>query len=225
MILPLKELSITNIYGNTSNGLHKGLDMISLVGDRNVRAIKPGVVSFVGYDENGFGNYVSIMQADEYKVLYCHLNNYYVKIGDLVTEGQIIGIEGTTGNSTGIHLHLEIRETPYTTNNHINSAEYLGIKNQRGPIEFIESEEVEEKEMIERLISEYGEDVVYEALKNICEKEKNRDIVPKWAKEEFENAVEAGITDESRPQDLATRVETAVMIERAENNGVDNDTE
>lgn len=219
-MLPLKEPSVTNIYGNTQSGIHKGLDIISLAGDRNVRAIKSGVVSFVGYDEGGFGNYVSIMQADEYKVLYCHLNNYYVKIGDLITEGQIIGIEGTTGNSTGIHLHLEIREMPYTTNNHINTAEYLGIKNQKGPIEFIESEEEEENEMIEGLINEFGETIVYEALRNICEKEKNRDIVPAWAKEEFENAVEAGITDGSRPQDLATRVETVVMIERAKNNEV-----
>lgn len=214
MTLPLKEPSVTNIYGNTSNGFHNGLDMISLAGDRNVRAINSGIVSFVGYDEMGFGNYVSVLQADKYKVLYCHLNNYYVKIGDLISEGQIIGIEGTTGNSTGIHLHLEIREKPYTINNHINPAEYLEIKNQRGRVQFIEEEE---NEMIEKLISEFGEVIVYEALRNICEKEKNKDIVPEWAKKEFENAVEAGITDGSRPQDLATRVETAVMIERAEN--------
>lgn len=216
-MLPLKEPSVTNIYGNTKNGFHKGLDIISLVGDRNVRAIKSGVVSFVGYDEGGFGNYVSVMQVDEYKVLYCHLNNYYVKIGDLITEGQIIGIEGTTGNSTGIHLHLEIREMPYTFNNYINVAEYLGIKNQRGPVEFFENGNEVESQMLERLINEYGESVVYEAFKNICEKEKNKNMVPNWAKEEFNNAIEAGITDGSRPQDLATRVEAAIMVERAKN--------
>jgi len=215
-LLPLKEISITNIYGYTNNNLHKGLDMISLVNDRDVKAIKSGIVSFVGYDENGFGNYVSIIQADEKKVLYCHLERYFVTIGDLVTEGQIIGKEGTTGNSTGIHLHLEIRKEPYSSDSHINPAEYLGIKNQRGAVEFIEDKIAGDTEILKKLVDEYSEEIVYEALKNICEKEKNRDIIPKWAKEEFEDAIESGITDGTRPQDLATRVETAVMINRAE---------
>lgn len=216
-MIPLINAYITNIYGQVASDgkTHKGLDIISSVNDRNVKAIKEGIVSYVGYDATGFGNYVSISQNDGYRVIYAHLQSYQVVIGQNVKEGQIIGVEGTTGNSTGIHLHLEIRKNPFTTNDNINPAEYLGIKNQRGAIEYIENNLEEDEEVIKKLIEEYGEELVYEALKSVCEKKKNENIVPDWAKEEYEDAVKEGITDGTRPQGLATRVETAVMIERA----------
>ena len=217
MVIPLTSAYITSIYGyERSDGkIHKGLDMISDVGDRYVKAIMGGIVSFVGYDADGFGNYVSILQNDGNKALYCHLQSYSVTKGDKIEEGQIIGIEGTTGNSTGIHLHLEIRKSPYNTADHINPATVLGIENKKGPIEFINSISEEAKNMIDKLIQEYGESTVYAAFKNICDKEKNKNYVPEWASAEYEAAITAGITDGSRPQALATRVETAVMIERA----------
>ena len=216
MTMPLKNAYITNPYENIMNDgtFHKGLDMISTSGDRDVVAIKNGRVSFVGYDARGFGNYVSIEQENGYKALYCHLQSYDVVIGQNILEGEKIGIEGTTGNSTGIHLHLEIRMAPYRTIDHISPATFLGIQNRRGAIEFINDEE-SEITMLNNLIEEFGENVVYNALRNICEKEKSKDLVPEWAKEEFGAAIEAGITDGTRPQALATRVETAVMIERA----------
>lgn len=215
-MIPLRDAYITSIYGYGRNDgtFHKGLDMISGVNDRNVKAIKDGVVSFVGYDGAGFGNYISIQQNDGYRVLYCHLKSYQVKVSQLIKEGQVIGVEGATGNVTGVHLHLEIRKKPYKTEDHINPAEFLKIKNEKGPVEFINNIE-EEKGLLSKLINEYGEETVYSAIRNICEKERYKNLVPGWAKEEFKKAVEAGITDGSRPQSLATRVETAVMIERA----------
>ena len=115
MILPLKDTKITSEYGiiRKDGKLHKGIDLISLSGDRNVKAIRGGVVSFSGYDRTGFGNYVVILQEDGYKTLYCHLKSYNVNKGDAIEEGQAIGIEGMSGNSTGVHLHLEIRKSPY----------------------------------------------------------------------------------------------------------------
>lgn len=213
-MIPLENAYITSIYGKSraDGKIHKGLDLISKSNDKNVKAIKPGIVSFVGYDEYGFGNYVSIQQEDNYRTLYCHLNSYNVKIGEKIKEGQIIGIEGTTGNSSGVHLHLEIRKSPFNSDDHINPADYLGIENRLGFIIYIESED---DKMLQRLIDEFGEDIVYNALKNICYKEKNKNIVPNWAKEDYNDAINEGITDGSRPQSLATRVETAVMIERA----------
>lgn len=127
---------ITSPYGITrSDGkLHKGIDIISTSGDREVKAIKAGIVSGIFNDPTGFGNYVSIQHLDGARALYCHLESFRCKKGDIVKAGDVIGIEGSTGNSTGIHLHLEIREKPYLPHYHINVANYLGIPNIRGDI-------------------------------------------------------------------------------------------
>ena len=139
-------------------------------GDRNVKAIRSGVVRVTPYEKDGFGNYVSIQQEDGFRALYCHLEKVLVKSGDIISEGQVIGIEGMSGNSTGIHLHLEIREAPYETDNHINVASYLGIKNQKGKVEYIGSED------------------------EIMEKRYNSvDEVPEWGRETISKMVNLGI--------------------------------
>ena len=134
-MLPLKNPKITSEYGVNRNGkIHTGLDIISASGDRQVRAIAGGVVSVVAFDRYGYGNYVSIKQPDNYRTLYCHLESTSVKVGQTIKEGDLIGIEGTTGNSTGIHLHLEMRKAPYSSKDHIDVAKYLFIKNQKGAV-------------------------------------------------------------------------------------------
>lgn len=144
MILPLNNCKITSRYGivRKDGKVHKGVDFISTSGDMNVKAIRKGVVSFAGYDSTGFGNYVVILQEDGFKALYCHLKSYSVKENDFVEEGQIIGIEGSTGNSTGVHLHLELRKAPYGRDDHIDVAEYLYIKNENGPATYKDNYEL-----------------------------------------------------------------------------------
>lgn len=147
MILPLNNCKVNSPYGvyRTINGvksLHKGIDFISTSGDRNVKAIRGGVVSFAGYDSTGFGNYIVILQEDGFKALYCHLKSYNVKEKDSIDEGQIIGIEGTTGNSTGVHLHLELRKAPYGRDDHVDVAEYLYIKNENGLVKHKDNYEI-----------------------------------------------------------------------------------
>lgn len=139
---PLNNARITSPYGieRTINGkksVHKGIDFVSDSGDREVKAIADGVVRGNFNDPSGFGNYVSIQHEDGTRALYAHLESFKRNVGDKVKAGDVIGIEGTTGSSTGIHLHLEIRDTPYMPRNHINVAEYLGIKNEVGPMEEI----------------------------------------------------------------------------------------
>lgn len=68
-------------------------------------------------------------------MLYCHLESILISKGELIELGQVIGIEGRTGNATGIHLHLELRESPYNSNNHISPASYLGILNKVGKVQ------------------------------------------------------------------------------------------
>ena len=135
MRLPLKDCYVTSPYGVVrSNGkVHTGIDLISKSGDREVRAIKGGVYRGKYWDAYGYGNYVVVEHDDGMKALYCHLKSVEsISVGKRIEEGQLLGIEGTTGNSTGVHLHLEIKENPYTGKFHKNIAEYLGIENAVG---------------------------------------------------------------------------------------------
>ena len=58
----------------------------------------------------GYGNYIVIAHTGGYSTLYGHLKTIGVKVGDQVHQGQVIGTEGSTGNSTGAHLHFELRQ-------------------------------------------------------------------------------------------------------------------
>lgn len=142
-MLPLKNCKVTSPYGvkRTINGktsIHKGIDLISESGDVEVKAIRAGVLRGNFQDPAGYGNYTSIEHTDGTRALYCHLKSFKRKAGEMIKEGEVIGIEGSSGNSTGMHLHLEIRDTPYLQHDHINVADYLGIKNDYGLVQIIE---------------------------------------------------------------------------------------
>ena len=154
-MLPLKDCKITSPYGieriiDGVKSVHKGIDLISNSGDREVKSIGDGVIRGNFNDPNGFGNYVSIEHLDGKRVIYAHLASFKKKKGDMVKAGDVIGIEGSTGRSTGVHLHLEVRETPYLQHNRINVADYLGIKNEIGLIEKKELTKDEQKELIKK---------------------------------------------------------------------------
>jgi murein DD-endopeptidase MepM/ murein hydrolase activator NlpD len=72
-------------------------------------ATRAGRVFFVGYQENGAGNYVWIDHGDGYNTIYMHMTRYIVKKDQFVQAGEIIGYVGTTGRSTGYHLHFGVR--------------------------------------------------------------------------------------------------------------------
>lgn len=132
-MLPLNNCSITSIYGENRQGrFHRGMDMISASGDRLVKAISSGIVRIIAYEEDGFGYYTTIQQQDGYRAIYAHLDSINVQTGQIIEAGDVIGIEGNTGNSTGIHLHLELRSEPYSTSDSIDIATYLGIENKTG---------------------------------------------------------------------------------------------
>jgi murein DD-endopeptidase MepM/ murein hydrolase activator NlpD len=86
---------------------HTGLDLAS--SNTRIGAAADGVVAAVGAGTTGYGNYVIIAHGGGLVTLYGHLSATMVKVGDTVTQGQQIGVEGTTGNSTGVHLHFEVR--------------------------------------------------------------------------------------------------------------------
>ena len=87
---------------------HTGIDMVEPFGSP-VYAADDGVVALVGSSSSGYGNYVVIAHSGGLDTLYGHLSTAVVKVGQLVTQGQPVGLEGSSGNSTGAHLHFELR--------------------------------------------------------------------------------------------------------------------
>jgi murein DD-endopeptidase MepM/ murein hydrolase activator NlpD len=86
---------------------HTGLDLAS--SNTRISAAADGVVAVVGSGNTGYGNYVVIVHGGGLVTLYGHMSVTMVKVGQTVTQGQQIGVEGTTGASTGVHLHFEVR--------------------------------------------------------------------------------------------------------------------
>jgi len=88
---------------------HSGIDVPAPKGVKILSA-KSGVVLTSAYNSGGYGNYVVVDHGNGNTTLYAHMSSRAVKVGDVVKQGQVLGYVGTTGRSTGNHLHYEIRE-------------------------------------------------------------------------------------------------------------------
>lgn len=95
------------------NRMHYGIDIGGTAG-QNIVAIAAGTVS-VATSNSSYGNYVMINHGNGTASLYAHMSSLAVKAGETVTQGQVIGYCGSTGWSTGPHLHFEIRVNGSTT--------------------------------------------------------------------------------------------------------------
>jgi murein DD-endopeptidase MepM/ murein hydrolase activator NlpD len=87
---------------------HLGIDIAAGIGDPIVTA-DSGVIVFTGWAAGGYGNMIMVDHGNGYQTLYGHLSAVGVSCGQSVNQGQYIGNSGSTGNSTGSHLHFEIR--------------------------------------------------------------------------------------------------------------------
>ena len=87
---------------------HKGTDVAAVTGTPILSAAD-GTVSFVGFDRDGYGNYLKIRHGTHFETLYGHCSEVLVTVGQTVTAGQTVALVGNTGGSTGSHLHFEIR--------------------------------------------------------------------------------------------------------------------
>ena len=72
-----------------------------------VKAVEGGTVKFSSWDNTGYGNAIIIEHKDGSKAIYAHLNSRLVNYNDPVSKGTTIGIAGSSGDSSGIHLHFE----------------------------------------------------------------------------------------------------------------------
>lgn len=89
---------------------HDGIDIGGSVNGQAADSIGGGKVTEVGYDENGYGNYVVVDHGNGYTSLYGHLQKATVKQGDTISAGQQVGVIGSTGKSSGPHLHLRVHK-------------------------------------------------------------------------------------------------------------------
>ncbi|WP_294427784.1 M23 family metallopeptidase [uncultured Treponema sp.] len=114
MQLPLSKKIVTSEFGYRTSPIsgkwkfHAGIDLAAPIGTE-VFACKSGEVTTVGYNEI-YGNYVVLLHSANRTSLYAHLSKALVKQGQRVSTGETIALTGTTGASTGPHLHFEVRE-------------------------------------------------------------------------------------------------------------------
>jgi len=99
---------ISSSFGQRNGRLHEGVD-IPVPRGIPVLAVKDGTVVASSYATGGHGNSVAIRHKNNCFTVYSHNSVNFVKVGDVVKKGQIIGLVGSTGNSTGNHLHFEVR--------------------------------------------------------------------------------------------------------------------
>lgn len=130
-LLPIDPPNISSWFGMRNIGagpeFHRGLDFAHPQGTA-IRAIADGEVIFSGWHDS-WGNYVRIEHGNGYCSLYAHNVSNNVKVGDRVKQGEVIALVGSTGRSTGPHLHFEISTSRDLSNaSLLDPAEVLGLK-------------------------------------------------------------------------------------------------
>lgn len=123
---PLGYLNVTCAYGWRIHPIwgdkrfHTGVDLAANQG-APIYAIASGTVTTAAYSD-AYGYYVSLSHGGGYGSMYAHMTNYTVSSGQYVSQGEVIGYVGSTGWSTGPHLHFEV----YVNGNTVNPMEYVG---------------------------------------------------------------------------------------------------
>lgn len=111
--LPKERVSVTSFFGPRTHPItgkyhnHSGTDIGAYSGTQ-IYAAHGGVVLTSAY-HSSYGNYVVLSRGDGITTLYAHMSKRAVKVGDIVSQGQVIGYVGSTGSSTAPHLHFEVR--------------------------------------------------------------------------------------------------------------------
>jgi len=102
---PVVGARISSYMGSRWGRMHNGID---ITGKSNILAADEGVIEFAGYKSGGLGNAIIINHNNGFKTVYGHMKSLKVKKGQIVEKGDVIGIMGSTGRSTGTHLHFEV---------------------------------------------------------------------------------------------------------------------
>jgi murein DD-endopeptidase MepM/ murein hydrolase activator NlpD len=95
-------------FGPRGNGFHPGIDLPAARGTP-VGAAAAGRVVFAGFNAGGYGKLVEVAHDSGALTMYAHLSAISVRVGQVVATGSLVGRVGSTGESTGPHLHFEVR--------------------------------------------------------------------------------------------------------------------
>lgn len=106
--MPTTSTKITSVFGPRHRRMHNGLDVKVYIGD-TIRAAFSGRVRMVKFERRGYGKYVVIRHENGLETIYGHLSKQLVDEDQYVEAGDVIGLGGNTGRSTGSHLHFETR--------------------------------------------------------------------------------------------------------------------
>ncbi len=124
--MPIRNTYITSGFGGRADpfdggsAFHKGVDFHANVGDP-VLSVADGVVSYAGV-RGGYGNVVEVDHGNGYVTRYAHNSRLVVKVGDLVRAGQQVARAGSSGRSTGAHVHFEV----WADGRVVNPRKFLG---------------------------------------------------------------------------------------------------
>ncbi|MEW2328413.1 M23 family metallopeptidase [Micromonospora chersina] len=108
-VIPMTGAEITSCFGQRWGTLHAGIDFAMPAGTP-IHAAAAGTVVKAGDAGDGYGNSVFVDHGNGYLTHYAHQSRLIVSVGDKVKAGQVIGYEGSTGDSTGPHLHFEVHK-------------------------------------------------------------------------------------------------------------------
>lgn len=117
LVRPVSGVIMSRFGSNDSvrSHTHSGLDIAAPRGTP-IKAAAAGTVTYSGNAGDGYGNYVVIAHGNGVQTVYAHCSQLLVKKGQSVSQGEVIAKVGSTGNSTGNHLHLEVRKNGITYN-------------------------------------------------------------------------------------------------------------
>lgn len=115
---------VTSTFKYRGKRFHYGIDVDCITGD-SLKAAFNGVVRYAKYNDNGYGNLVIIRHYNGLETYYAHLSKTFVVANQEVKAGEVIGLGGNTGKSTGDHLHFEVR----LLGNALNPEEIIDFKN------------------------------------------------------------------------------------------------
>ena len=115
--------------GSWACGWHTGIDLIC--DDDTIYGTCDGTVTKIGVDKS-YGNYITVKAPDGKFHWFCHLSKVTCSVGQKISRTTKIGVMGNTGNSTGKHLHFEIRNSSNKYADNSNPADYMGIPNKVG---------------------------------------------------------------------------------------------
>ncbi|TBL77443.1 peptidoglycan DD-metalloendopeptidase family protein [Paenibacillus thalictri] len=104
---PVLGASISSTFGTRWGVLHKGIDLTS--SNKTIMAADNGKVVYAGF-KSDYGNHVIIDHMNGYQTLYAHMSQLNTSVGKIVEKGEKIGVMGSTGDATGVHLHFEVHK-------------------------------------------------------------------------------------------------------------------